>query len=144
EKDYYTVEDTINEFLDETEISVSKHDETSHNKTAAFRDGMLYSIDRAFQVTINDGGDKQKVWTAGGTVGELLTENKTTLDDSDKLKPATDNKIKDNNLITIARVKKVTDEVKESIEYNVEERKEDKQEKGNKTVIAEGHEGALV
>ncbi|HLR61155.1 MAG TPA: ubiquitin-like domain-containing protein [Lentibacillus sp.] len=144
EKDYYTVEDTINEFLDETEISVSKHDETSHNKTAAIRDGMLYSIDRAFQVTINDGGDKQKVWTAGGTVGELLKENKITLDDSDKLKPAKDKKIKENNPITITRVKKVTDEVKETIDYKVEERKDNNLEKGKKKVIAEGHEGTLV
>ncbi|WP_010531228.1 G5 and 3D domain-containing protein [Lentibacillus jeotgali] len=144
EKTYHTVTGTIDEFLDEAEISVSKHDDTSHNKTAAISDGMVYTIDRAFQVTINDGGDKQKVWATGGKVGDLLEEEKISLDDSDKLKPGENKKVKKDTPITITHVEKVTDEVKETIDYKVEERKDNNLEKGKKKVIAGGQEGVLV
>ncbi|GGJ89239.1 hypothetical protein GCM10007063_09810 [Lentibacillus kapialis] len=144
ERDYHTTADNLNEFLEEQGIDVTKHDKTSHSKKEAITDKMVYSIDRAFQVTVNDGGDKQKVWTTGGKVGKLLDENKITLDGADKLKPGKDKNIKEDRPITITRIKKETDQVKETIDFEVEERKDNTLEKGEKKVISKGQEGTLV
>ncbi|QKY70883.1 G5 and 3D domain-containing protein [Lentibacillus sp. CBA3610] len=144
EKDYYTTADNIGEFLNENSISVSDHDDTSHERNAAISDGMKYTIDKAFQVTINDGDNEEEVWTTGGTVGELLKTNDISLDDEDELKPDKDSEVKEDNPITITRVEKVTDEVKETVDYQVEEREDSSLEKGKEKVIAQGQEGVLV
>lgn len=52
--------DTVKKFLDEEGIEVTKHDETSHAKDESIEDGMTLAIDKAFQVTVNDGGEKEK------------------------------------------------------------------------------------
>ncbi|SFD72799.1 Uncharacterized conserved protein YabE, contains G5 and tandem DUF348 domains [Lentibacillus persicus] len=144
ETDYYTTRDNLQEFLNEKDISVSKHDETSHEKDATISDGMEFTVDKAFQVTINNGGEKEKAWTTGGTVGELLEENNITIDDDDKLKPAKKKAVSKDNPITVTRVEKETDVVKEKVDFQVEEREDSSLEKGKKKVISEGREGVVV
>lgn len=144
EANYYTSADDIGEFLNENRIRVSEQDESSHDKNVSISEGMTYTIDKAFQVTINDGGDEETVWTTGGTVGELLNNNDISLDDEDKLKPAKDKKVNQDRPITITRIEKVTNEVKETVDYQVEEREDSSLEKGKEKVIAEGHDGVIV
>lgn len=144
EQVYYTTADKINEFLKENDINVSDHDETSHEKNAAVTHGMTYTIDKAFQITINNGGDETDVWTTGGTVADILEANDISWDDSDKLNPGQDEKVNKETPITITRVEKATDEVEETIDYEVEEREDNSLEKGKEKVIAEGQEGVLV
>ncbi|MFD1362595.1 ubiquitin-like domain-containing protein [Lentibacillus salinarum] len=144
-EDYYTTADTISEFLEKAGISVGKHDDTSHDGQADVSDGMTYTLDKAFKVTINDGGEKNDVWTTGGTVGELLEDNEISLDDdADKLEPAKDKKVKEDRPVTITRVDKETDKVEETIDFEVEERKDDSLEKGKEKVISEGQKGIVV
>ncbi|SFB31540.1 Uncharacterized conserved protein YabE, contains G5 and tandem DUF348 domains [Lentibacillus halodurans] len=142
--DHYTTADTIEEFLTEAGISVSEHDDTSHEKDASIEGSMTYTIDKAFEVTINDGGEETDVWTTGGKVADILKANDFSWDDSDKLKPGEEKEVNKDTPITITRVDKVTDEVKETIDYQVEERKDDNLEKGKEKVIAEGQEGVLI
>ncbi|ALX49451.1 G5 and 3D domain-containing protein [Lentibacillus amyloliquefaciens] len=144
EEDYYTTSDKIQEFLKEKGITVSNHDQTSHGKNDAISAGMKYTVDRAFKVTIDNGGDKEKVWATGGTVGQLLKENDISLDDDDKLKPGKKKDVTKDKPITITRVNKETDEVKQTVDFKVEEREDDSLEKGKKNVIAKGQEGVVI
>ncbi len=144
EKSYFTTMDTVKKFLDEEGIEVTKHDETSHAKDESIEDGMTLAIDKAFQVTVNDGGEKEKIWVNGGTVGELLDKEDIKLKDHDKVKPAKDKKVKKDTPVTITRIKKVTDKVEETIDYQVEKQKDNSLAKGKQNVISEGKEGLVV
>ncbi|RYG72703.1 DUF348 domain-containing protein [Lentibacillus lipolyticus] len=144
EKRYFTTIDTVNEFLEDEGIEVTKHDETSHEEDAPIKDGMTIAIDKAFQVTVNDAGQKEKVWVKGGTVGELLKKEDIKLNDHDTINPAKDKKVKKDTPVTITRIKKVTDKVEETINYQVKKRKDNSLPKGKQNVISEGREGLVV
>src|SRR5699024_1443079 len=105
---------------------------------------MKLAIDKAFKVTIKDGGDKEKVWTTGVTIEQLLDDNNITLEDADKIKPALDKKAKAGNTIEITRVAKETDKVKEAIAFDTEKKEDSTLEKGKEKVISEGQEGKLI
>ncbi|MFB4168707.1 ubiquitin-like domain-containing protein [Virgibacillus sp. JSM 102003] len=144
EQTYHTTMDTVGEFLKENNMTLSKHDEVSHDKSDAVSEGLELSIDKAFQITINDGGKNKKVWTNGGTVDQVLEESKISYDKSDKIKANTDGKVTENTTIKVVRVEKETVEVEEKIDYKTEKREDKNLEKGKKRVIEEGNEGLLV
>ncbi|SEQ99164.1 Uncharacterized conserved protein YabE, contains G5 and tandem DUF348 domains [Virgibacillus subterraneus] len=141
---YHTTVDTVGEFLKENNMTLSEHDEVSHGKSDAVSEGLELSIDKAFQITINDGGKNKKVWTNGGTVDQVLEESEISYDKSDKIKVNTDGKVTENTTIKVVRVDKETVEVKEKIDYKTEKREDNNLEKGKKRVIEEGNEGLLV
>ncbi|MGP4109143.1 ubiquitin-like domain-containing protein [Virgibacillus sp. L01] len=144
EQTYHTTVDTVGEFLEENNFSLSEHDELSHGKKDAVSEGLELSIDKAFQITINDGGKNKKVWTNGGTVDQVLKENDISLGELDKVKSKTDGEVTKNTSIKVVRVDKETDVVKEKIAYKTEKREDKNLEKGKKRVIEEGKEGLLV
>ncbi|TMN22316.1 G5 and 3D domain-containing protein [Lentibacillus cibarius] len=144
EKRYYTTTDTVGELLKDEGIQLTKHDNMSLDKDASVEDGMTIAIDKAFQVTVNDGGDKERVWTNGGTVEHLLNEQEIELNKLDKIKPAKDKKVKKDTPVIITRIKKVTEEVKAPIDYQVEKREDSSLAKGKRHVIAKGKEGLVV
>ena len=74
EQVYYTTADTIEDFLSEQDLSFQERDEISHQPAEVTEDGLHIEVEKAYQVTINDGGEKKKVWTTGGTVNDLLKE----------------------------------------------------------------------
>ncbi len=144
EQTYHTTVDTVGEFLVENNFSLSEHDELSHGKKDAVSEGLELSIDKAFQITINDGGKNKKVWTNGGTVDQVLKENNISLGELDKIKSKTDGEVTKSTSIKVVRVDKETDVVKEKIAYKTEKREDKNLEKGKKRVIEEGKEGLLV
>ncbi|MFC4558543.1 ubiquitin-like domain-containing protein [Virgibacillus kekensis] len=141
---YHTTLDTVGAFLKEQHINLSEHDQSSHNASDKLSEGLKLTIDKAFQVTINDGKDKKTVTTNGGTVEEILKREEITLSDLDKIKPGLDTQVSKDTPITIVRVEKVTDVVKEEIAYDTEKREDPNLEKGKKRVVAQGEEGVLV
>lgn len=74
EQDYYTTANTIGDFFKEQNLSFKERDEISHQLTEETEAGLHIEVAKAYQVTINDGGNKKKFWTTGGTVNDLLKE----------------------------------------------------------------------
>lgn len=144
EQTFHTTVDTVGEFLKKNNMTLSKHDEVSHEKSDAVSEGLELSIDKAFQITINDGGKNKKVWTTGGTVDQVLKESDISLGKLDKIKSKTDGEVTNSTSIKVVRVDKATDVVKEKIDYETKEREDNNLEKGKKRVIEEGREGLLV
>src|SRR5699024_8206346 len=107
-------------------------------------DGQQITIDRAFQVKINDAGDESKVWTTGTTVKQLLKDNNISFDDDDKVKPALDKKAKADQTIKIVRVETDTDKVEETVAFDTETREDSSLLKGKEKVVSEGQEGTIV
>lgn len=144
EQVYFTTVDTVGEFLKDNNMTLSKRDEVSHKKGEPIKNGLKLSINRAYQVAINNGGKKVKAWTTGGTVKQLLEDKEISLSKLDKVEPALKEKVNEKTSIKIVHVEKVTDTVKKTIDYQTEKREDNNLEKGKKKVIAEGKKGLVV
>lgn len=144
EKKYYTTADTVGEFLLEEGLSFSSHDIQSFHSNDEIEEGLTLNVTKAYQVTINDGGREIKSWTTGGTIDELLNENEITLGDHDKIKPKLDDNLDKDMSINITRVKKETDFVEETINYQTEKKEDESLEKGKEKLVEQGKEGTLI
>jgi resuscitation-promoting factor RpfB len=144
EKEYYTVADTVGDFLKEKNLTVSEHDELSHQLDETIKDGLNFSIKQAFQVTIADGGKEVKAWTTGGSVQELLDSRSISLTELDKIEPALDETITEDTKVSIVRVEKKTENVTDSVAFQTETREDSSLAKGKQQVIANGEEGTVV
>lgn len=142
--DYYTTADTIDEFIEEENISLSKHDDISHDLDESVKNGLHLDVTKAFEVSIDDGGQKQDVWTTGGTVEELLEDQQIDIDKKlDKVHPSFDDEVTKDTEVTITYVdnKEVTDT--EEIRFETEEKKDHSLEKGKEKIIEEGKNGTV-
>lgn len=144
EKDYFTTANTVGEFVKETKLEISEHDKVSHENGNRVEDGMELHIDKAFQVTVNDGGEKRKIWTIGGTVASFLQAQEIKLNDLDKIKPEKSQQLSKDNPIRITRVEKVTDVVEETKDYHVVTKKDESLDKGKEEIVSPGEKGVIV
>ncbi|GIO28169.1 G5 and 3D domain-containing protein [Ornithinibacillus bavariensis] len=143
-KMYYTVADTVEAFLKENNISITDRDDISHSLTGAINDDITLTIHQAFEVTIDDGGKKVKAWSTGGTVEELLKKNNIVLTELDKVEPEIEKTVQKDSTISIVRIEKKTEEVKDTIAFKTETRKDSSLEKGSEKVLASGSDGAVL
>ncbi|SHG75559.1 G5 and 3D domain-containing protein [Ornithinibacillus halophilus] len=141
---YYTVAETVGEFLEENQLTFSDRDDVSHKKDATITDGLTFSVEQAFQVTINDGVEEKQVWTTGGTIQNLLDNHNIILNDHDKVEPTLDENVQQDTEIDITRIEIKTVEVEESIEYKTETKQSNELEKGKQKVVSEGKNGTIV
>lgn len=145
EQKYYTTTDTVEDFLSEQNLSFSMHDDVSSEMTEATKDGLHIDVTKAYEVTINNGGKKKKVWTTGGTVGELLKDADIKFDKKlDKIKPGIKKDVKADTAVTVVRVEKASDEVSEDIDFDTVTKEDSSLEKGKEEVVSEGKVGTLV
>ncbi|WP_042147537.1 G5 and 3D domain-containing protein [Paucisalibacillus sp. EB02] len=144
EKEYFTVEDTVADFLKDQNLSVSEHDDLSLQLSDEITNGISLSISTAYQVVIQDGGKEKKAWTTGGSVKELLKSNGIQLSELDNVKPALDQAISKDTTISIVRVEKKKEEVTDSIAFKTETREDSSLAKGKEQVIAAGEDGSVV
>src|SRR5690625_392006 len=126
---YYTTLHTVGEFLADN-LTISDHDKVSHEAKESIEDGLHITIDKAYQVTIDDGGKKKKIWTTGGSIEQLLKENDIKLNKHDKVKPKAKKKIEKGKDIAVIRVEKEAEEIEETIEFETETKQEDSIAKG--------------
>ncbi|WP_173918025.1 G5 and 3D domain-containing protein [Halobacillus sp. Marseille-Q1614] len=139
----YTTADTVELFLEEQGVELKEHDVISHSQESKLIDNMEIQIDRAIAITLNDGGDEEKLWTTSATVEELLNQENITLDKLDELKLSKDEKLSNDMTVSIKRIKKVTEVVEEEIEYKVVKEKDDSLHKGEEKVLTAGEPGKV-
>lgn len=144
QQEYYSTAETVGDFLNESNIDLNEHDKVSLGNDAEIKDGLTITIEKAYQVLVNDGGDETKVWTTGGTVGDLLESENIELGELDRLKPKTTANLSKDTAITITRVEKVTDIVESTIDYSVVTKNDSSLEKGSKKVVEQGEEGLVA
>src|SRR5690625_2924853 len=139
-----TTAETVGEFLQDTDLNISEHDELSPSNLTVIKDGLEIKVDKAFEVLVNDGGKEKKYWTTGGTVEELLEENDVSYEEEYKIKPDLDEKVTKDTEISIIHVEKEPLEIEESIPFDTEEKEDASLEKGKTKTISEGTEGKVL
>lgn len=140
-KSMYTTANTVGELFDEENIVINEHDKISHNEAEKIVENMVITVDRAFEITVVDGIEKNSYWTTKVTVKEFLQENEITLNKFDRVEPQLDSQIDEETKISITRVEKIEKEVEEEIAFKTEEQQDSSLEKGKTKVLKEGKPG---
>ena len=143
ENTYYTTKDTVEEFLEEKEIAVSEHDVLSVEESIAIENDTQIVLDKAVQVTINDGGEEKQVWTTEDTVSDLLSKESIELNELDRIEPEEAFDVTSDTVVTITRVEKVTDIVEETIDFATVTKKDNTLTEGKKKVVDAGEAGSV-
>ncbi|MFG6150783.1 ubiquitin-like domain-containing protein [Halobacillus sp. B23F22_1] len=143
-KQFHTTASTVGEFFDEQGFEWKAHDEISHASNAPIEDDMGISINKAMQVTVNDGGDEEKVWTTASTVAELLEEEGIQLSKLDELNKNEQDSLKQDSHLTITRIERKTETIEEDVEYKVVKEKDDSLLSGEEKVVTSGKDGKVT
>ncbi|MDR4318902.1 hypothetical protein CHH55_22255 [Niallia circulans] len=142
-KTVWTTVDTVKEFLEEQKISLNEHDQINQKENNPIEHKMEVVVHTAFPVTLVDAGKKKQVWSTSTTVADFLTQQKISLDKLDRVEPALKEKVKDEAIVNITRIEKVTDVVEQPINFAVITQKDDDLPHGTEKVLKEGTEGVV-
>ncbi len=140
---YQTTADNIESFFEEENLEFIDEDDVSHLPSSKIEDGLVINVTKAFQVSIDYAGEEQKVWTTGGTVEEILAENKLEPKKADKIVPSSQTKITEGSEIKVTEVetKHITEQ--ETIDYKTEKKKDNNLEKGKEKLVKKGKNGSV-
>lgn len=142
-EEIWTTADTIQELVQDKNINLHPKDQIKPGKDSKIYKNMNIVVMKAFPVTLNNGGKKKKVWSTSTTVGDFLKQQGVVLNELDRTKPDTSQKVMPNDEIKVIRVKKVTDVVEEPLEYAVVTKKDSNLTQGEQKVIQHGQKGLV-
>ncbi|BAQ09488.1 DNA polymerase III subunits gamma and tau [Bacillus sp. OxB-1] len=142
-KKIWTREDKVGDVLHAAGIEISEHDIVTPDLDEQFGDGNRITIEKAFQVALNDGGEKRNVWSTSTTVADFLKRENIHLNEDDRLNRKADGILKPGSIVEVVRVEKVTDVVEEPANFVVETRNDPKLLKGREKVIQQGEKGKV-
>ncbi len=143
EETYKTVAENVGSLFKENDLEFSDQDEVSHSPSTEIEDDLVINVEQAFEVPIDYAGEKETVWTTGGTVKEVLADNDLNPEKSDKVKPAKEEKVTKKTEIKVTEVSKETVVEKETIDFKTKEEKDSSLEKGKENVIQKGNNGSV-
>lgn len=141
---FFTTADTVKQFLEENDLSLSEHDDISHELTYQIEDDLNITVNKAFEVVIDNGGKKSEVWTTGGTVEQILADEEVTYDELDRITPSLKERLtKDNAEIEVVNVELKTETVEEKLAFETEKKQDNSLEKGKQKTISAGKDGLV-
>lgn len=140
-KTVWTTANTVGEFLKEQKVILNEHDQSSPGTSEKIKDKMKVEIKVAMLLTLVDEGKGHKVWSTSTTVADFLTHQGIKLKELDRVEPSLSEQIKDNGVINVIRVEKVTDVVEEPIQFAIVTRKDSSLAKGKERIVSEGLQG---
>lgn len=143
-EEHYTTATTVEEFFESVDFKVTEHDKLSHKQSNAIKENMEIVVDRAFEIKVLDGGEKESFWTTEKSVEQFLQDNEIELTELDKVKPKLNKQIDKDTEVTITRIEIIEAEVEEKIAYKTEEKSDSSLEKGKEKVKQEGKDGLAM
>lgn len=138
-----TTEDLVSEILAKANVAVTEHDAITPAADAEVGPDNNIAIEKAFEITLLDGGEEKKVWSTSTTVADFLKQQNIQLSEFDRVEQKMDESIVPNSIIQVVRVEKVTDVVEEATNFAVETKKEDSLLKGKEKVVQQGVNGTV-
>lgn len=142
-KQVWTTAKTVGDFLKEQSISLNEHDKVQPEINTNIKQNLKILVEKAFSVTLSDGGEEKQVWSTSTTVADFLSQQGITLTELDRVEPNMDESIKEKTLVNVIRVEKVTDVVEEPIKFAVVTKKDQTLAKGSEKTVTSGQEGLV-
>ncbi|QPA30990.1 G5 and 3D domain-containing protein [Thermaerobacillus caldiproteolyticus] len=143
QKEIWTTAKTVKDLLAAQNITVKQQDKVSPSLDAKIRKGMQVMFEKAFPVKLNVGGKQQQVWATSTTVADFLKQHKIQLGELDRVEPSLHEKVKENMIVKVIKVQKVTDVVEEPVNFAVVTRKDAKLPRGEQRIISPGEKGLV-
>lgn len=139
----WTTEKKVRDILELANVKLQKHDEVFPNLDAKIGKDNRITIQKAFQVTLVDGGKEKQVWSTSTTVADFLKRENIQMDEHDRLNRKADGMVKPGSVVEVVRVEKVTDVVEEPTNFAVVTQKDAQLLKGREKVVQEGKKGTV-
>ncbi|MFJ7738638.1 ubiquitin-like domain-containing protein [Lysinibacillus sp. NPDC097287] len=108
EKEVSTHAKTVEEFLQDQNIDVAKHDVLSPSLSTKIANGIAITWEQAKEITISVDGNQSKVWTTESLVKNILKEANIEVSEHDEVAQGLDAKVGADNKIDIQRAFQVT------------------------------------
>ncbi|MEH7108284.1 MULTISPECIES: ubiquitin-like domain-containing protein [Bacillaceae] len=142
-KTIWTTAGTVAEALKQQKIVLNEHDQVSPKLNTAINHKMNINLERAFHLSLNDGGNEKVVWSTSTTVADFLKQQGIKLNELDRVEPSLTKTIPKNGVVNVIRVEKVTDVVEEPVEFAVVTQKDENLEKGTEKIVTPGMPGLV-
>ena len=143
EKVIMTTAPTVKELLKEQNINIKSDDVIMPAPSTPLEENGKVTYEKAFPLTLNDGGISKKVFSTSTTVADFLEKQNITLNEYDRVEPAAGEKIAQNDTVRVIRVEKVNDVVEEPVDFKEKEQGDSSMYKGESAVISEGVKGLV-
>jgi resuscitation-promoting factor RpfB len=142
-QEIWTTAKNVAELLNSQHIKIEKHDKIAPAPNTKIKKGMKVNIEKAFPVQLNVGGKQQQVWATSTTVADFLKQQNVKLDELDRVEPSLQDKLKENMVVKVIKVEKVTDVVEEPVDFAVVTRQDAQLPKGEQRIISPGEKGRV-
>lgn len=143
DRSVWTTKKTVGDVLDEIGIELTDHDIVSPELSAKLESTNEVSVEKAYEFTLIDEGEKRKFWTTSTTVANFLSAENIQMNEFDRLEGNKDDLVTPDSVIQIVRVEKVTDVVEEEASFAVETRSDQDLLKGREKIVQQGEKGKV-
>lgn len=140
----WTTMNTVGDVLDEADITLTEHDIVSPALDEQIGDNKNISIEKAYEFTLIDKGEKEKYWTTPTTISDFLKKENIKIEEFDRLEGNKEELVKPDSVVQIVRVEKVSDVIEEEANFAVEKRNDDNLLKGHEKVVQPGKKGKIA
>ena len=139
----WTTHHKVKDVLAEAGIKLTDYDVVKPQIHEQLGEDSSIVIQKAFEVTLNDGGKEKKVQSPSTTVADFLKRENIQLNGDDRLNRKADGYLKPGSIVEIVRVEKVTDVVEEPANFVVETRSDPTLLKGREKIVQAGKKGLV-
>lgn len=140
---YETTAENVEGLFKAEGLEFSNKDDVSHSPSTELKDGLVINITQAFEVPVDFAGEKETVWTTGGTVGDILAANDFNPKKTDKVSPAKKKEVTKKTEIKVTEVTQQTVVEEEMLNFKTKEKNNSKLEQGKEKVIQKGQNGTV-
>ncbi|EIM5651374.1 resuscitation-promoting factor [Listeria monocytogenes] len=143
-KDVWSTKANVADLLKDENITTRPQDVLNVALDTKLKDGLKVNIDRAIQLSLQNGTKKDTVWTTKTKVSDLLAEKNIKLDQDDRVSPAKDSNLKEKMTVEVTYVNSKAEKKNEQVKFETVYKEDDSLNKGVEKVVQEGKNGEKV
>ncbi|WDV09215.1 G5 and 3D domain-containing protein [Lysinibacillus irui] len=139
----WTTKKYVKDILKDANIEVSERDTLVQSLESEIGTDNRIDIQKAFQVSLIDGFKKSTVWSTATTVANFLEQQGVQLNEFDRVESDLEDILTPRSTITVVRVEKDINVVKDTLDFAVEKKQDATLQKGREEVVNEGEKGTI-
>ncbi|EHC6301447.1 DUF348 domain-containing protein [Listeria monocytogenes] len=143
-KDVWSTKTNVADLLKDENITTRPQDVLNVALDTKLKDGLKVNIDRAIQLSLQNGTKKDTVWTTKTKVSDLLAEKNIKLDQDDRVSPAKDSNLKEKMTVEVTYVNSKAEKKNEQVKFETVYKEDDSLNKDVEKVVQEGKNGEKV
>ncbi|EMA4239368.1 resuscitation-promoting factor [Listeria monocytogenes] len=143
-KDVWSTKANVADLLKDENITTRPQDVLNVALDTKLKNGLEVNINRAIQLSLQNGAKKDTVWTTKTKVSDLLAEKNIKLDQDDRVSPAKDSNLKEKMTVEVTYVNSKAEKKNEQVKFETVYKEDDSLNKGVEKVVQEGKNGKKI